>query len=118
METFAQKYPAFAALLEVFAVIGQDFAIQGETLVQKLEGAVNLVSPIIAFMPQASLLSAEVSQLKASPADLESAAEALVDDLEFSSAKAKAIIAAAFPFAESLVGLIPQAEALIAAVKS
>jgi hypothetical protein len=118
METFAQKYPAFAALFGLVATIAQDAAAPGETALQKLEGAVNLVGPVISFLPQASLLSAELAALKESPSDIESAAEALVTDLAFSSEKAKSIIAAAFPLAEAVVALIPQAEALVAAIKA
>jgi hypothetical protein len=116
MNSFAQKYPAFAALLQLAATIAQDAAVQGESLVSKLESLANVAGPMIAFIPQASALSAELAQLKASPADIESAAEALVDDLDFSSDKAKAIIAAAFPVAESLVALIAPVQALIAVI--
>lgn len=117
MTAFQTKYPAFASLLMVFATFAQDFAAQGETLAQKFEGAVNVVTPVITFLPQSGNLGAELVALKASPSDMEAAGEALVTDLAFSSTKAKAIIAAAFPFAEAAVGLIPQGEALVAAFK-
>jgi hypothetical protein len=113
---FAQKYPAFAALLALVGAVAQDAAVQGETVLQKLEASINLVPQALAFFPQVSALSSELAALKASPGDMEAAAEALVSDLAFSSAKAKAIIAAAFPLAESLVGLVPQVQALLAAV--
>lgn len=116
MESFAQKYPAFAALLQLVATIGQDMAVQGESLTAKLESLVNVAGPLVAFLPQASALGAEIAALKASPTDIEAAGEALVSDLAFSSAKAKAIIAAAFPVAESLAALVAPVQALVAAL--
>lgn len=118
MSAFTDKYPAFTAMLAIVAEGAQDLAAQNITFVAKLESMANLVSPIIDFIPQASGLGAELTALKASPADIEAAAEQLVTDLAFTSAKAKAIIAAAFPLAESAVGMIPQVEALVAAIKS
>jgi hypothetical protein len=114
---FPTNYPSFAALLVLSATLGKDFAVQNETFVQKLEGAVNIVSPIITFLPQASSLGAELEKLKASAPDMEAAGEFLVTQLAFSSDKAQGIIKAAFPLAEGLVALIPQTQALLAAIK-
>ena len=118
MESFKAKYPGFVALLSIAAVFAQDMAAPGETALQKLEGTVNLIKPVVAFVPQASLLGPELEALKAAPADIEGGVELLITDLAFSSDKAKAIIAAAFPLAESLVALAPQSVALIAAIKA
>lgn len=115
---FASKYPAFAALLALLPPLLTDFEATGTSFVQKLEGAVVIVPGILAFIPQASQLGAEVAALKASPSDLEAGAELLVTDLAFSSTKAQAIITAAFPLAESLVALAPQISALVGAIKS
>lgn len=118
MNSFAQKYPSFAALLLIISNVARDLVVPNETLLQKLENSVSLVPQVLAFVPQASALGAEVSALKSVPADIEAAAEALVVDLAFSSDKAKAIIAASFPLAEQIVALIPSAQAVIAAVKA
>lgn len=118
MESFKSKYPAFVSLLALVSALAQDLSAQGESMVQKLEGSISLVPQALAFIPQASLLSAEVDALKASPADLEGGVELLITDLSFSSEKAKGIVSAAFPLAESLVSLVPQAQALVAAIKA
>ena len=118
MNSFKSKFPAITALLLISAAFAQDFAAQGETVLQKLEGSVAIVPQVLAFVPQASQLGAEASALKASPTDIEAGVEVLVTDLAFSSTKAQAIIAAVFPLAESLAGLVPQAQALVAAIKS
>jgi len=117
MDSFKSKYPAFTALLALAAALAQDVAAQGETVLQKLEGSIALVPQALAFMPMASGLGAEVAALKAAPTDIEAGVEVLITDLAFSSDKAKAIIAAAFPLAESLVGLVPQVESLVKAIK-
>lgn len=117
MNAFSQKYPAFAALLNLLAVAAKDLVAPG-SLVGKLSSLVNEIAPIVAFMPQAGLLGAEVAALKASPQDIIMCGEALVADLAFSSGKAQAIIAAAFPVGEALAGLVPQIEALVAAIKA
>ena len=77
-----------------------------------------LVPQALAFFPQASLLGSELTALKANPIDLEAGAELLVTDLAFTSAKAKAIVSAAFPVAESLAAMVPQVQALITVIKS
>lgn len=118
MTNFASKYPALAALIGLVSNFGKDMAVQNETVIQKLEGSISLVPSILAFIPQASLLGAEVSALKASPTDLVSGAELLVTDLAFTSEKAQAIITAAFPLAESLAALVPQVGALTSAIKA
>jgi hypothetical protein len=64
MNSFSQKYPAFASLLIVFSTAAKDL-VAPVSLAAKFEGLVNIVSPVIAFMPQASLLSAEIAALKA-----------------------------------------------------
>ena len=118
MQNFSTKYPTITALILLVANVAKDAAVQGETLVQKLEASVVLVPQALALIPNVSLLGAEVSALKASPLDLEAGAELLVADLAFSSPKAQAVIAAAFPLAEALVGLVPQVSALVAAMKA
>lgn len=118
MMNFAASYPAFAALLSLVANLVQDMEAPNETMLQKLEGSIGLVPVVLAFLPQASLLGPELVAIKASPLALEQGAELLVTDLAFSSAKAKAIIAAAFPVAEAIVGMVPGVQALAAAIKA
>lgn len=118
MNSFKTKYPAFAALLGLVSAFALDLVTENETLVQKLENSISLVPQVLAFLPQAGNLGQEVSLLKSNVADIEAAAETLVTDLAFSSVKAKAIVAAAFPFAEGIVALVPQGQALYTAIKS
>lgn len=116
MNSFSNKYPSFAAVLILFATLGKDAFTPGQTALQKLTGAANLIGPLMAFLPQSTALTTEVAVLKSSPSDMEQAGEALVTDFGFTSAKAQAIIAAAFPLAETIANLvIPQTETLVSA---
>ncbi|MDR3608532.1 MAG: hypothetical protein P4M08_14305 [Oligoflexia bacterium] len=116
---FASKYPAFTALFALVGGAASILAVQSETLIQKVEGEAAELPGLLAFLPQAGSLGAEVTALKASPTDMEAAAEMLISDFKFSSSKAQSVIAAAFPLAESLVGTtLPQVKALIAAIQA
>lgn len=117
MNSFSSKYPAFAALLMAFALEAK-ILTDGNAWAVKLTEEAEEISPLSQFIPQANLLGAELAQLKASPEDMVSAAEALVTDLSFTSTKAEAIIAAAFPFAEQAAAMVPASQALIAAFQS
>jgi hypothetical protein len=118
MNSFKTTYPVFTALLSLISAFALDLVTENETLIQKLENSITIVPQVLGFLPIAGGLAAELAKLKASPADIEAAAETLVTDIAFSSVKAKAIIAAAFPLAESVVALVPQVGAIVAAVKS
>lgn len=113
---FSTNYPAFAALLNLVAGLAKNLAVQNGSLVQKLESEASEVPALVAFLPLASQLGAEVQQLKSSPADIVGGVELLVSDLGFSSTKAQAVINAAFPLAQSIVGLVPQVQALVSAI--
>jgi hypothetical protein len=118
MTNFQTKYPAFYALLALMAGVGTGLVAQGETLVQKLEGEAAQLPNLLAFLPQVGSIGPELTALKSSPADIVTAGEVLVTDFAFSSDKAKAIIQASFPLAESLAGLYPQVVTLVAALKA
>ncbi len=113
---FATKYPSFAALLALLAGAGKVLAVQGESLIQKLEGEAVELPSLLAFLPQAGSLGSEIVAIKGNTADIEAAAEYAVTQLAFSSEKAQAIIAAAFPVAETAVTLLGQVKTLVAAI--
>jgi hypothetical protein len=116
MGSFASKYPAIAALLAIMSSGVQSAEVPNETIVQKLEGSIGMIPQILAFIPQVSAIGSEIAALKSSPSELEAGAELLVSDLAFTSEKAKAIIAAVFPLADSLIALLPQVKALASAI--
>lgn len=118
MNSFKSTYPALAGLILLVADATKQLFVGGETLLQKIEGEAAVIPDLISFAPQAGNLSAEIAKLKSVPADLEAAVEMLITDLAFSSDKAKAIINAAFPVAESVVAIIPQAKVLVEAIHS
>lgn len=119
MNPFQAKYPAFYALIGLVADAAKDTvaAAQGSgSFLQKLIGYETLVPELIALVPLAGQLTAEAQAM--SVVDMEAAAEVLVSDLAFSSAKAMAVIAAALPLAEQLAALVAPSEALVAAIKA
>lgn len=118
MSNFSSKYPAFAALLALLGGSVAKMVSASGSIIQKLEGEAALLPQLISFVPQASLLATELAQLKQNPVDIEAAAETLVSDLAFSSSKAQAIVAAAFPVAESVANLVAPIENLVAALKA
>lgn len=117
MDSFKAKYVAFTALLLLIADIAKGMAVQGETLIQKIEGEAAALPDLMGFLPKAGSLGAELDMLKSSPDDMVVGAELLVTDLAFSSDKAKAIVAAAFPLAEKTVGMIGDVKALVTAIQ-
>lgn len=118
MEDFKSKYPTFTLLFSLIALEAQNFSKPDQNLMQKIASEITILPQFLSFIPQASKLGAEAAVLKASPADMEAGAEILVSDLAFSSDKAKEIIAAAFPVAEDLIGLISKVETLAKAIKA
>lgn len=118
MNSFKSNYPVFSALILLVADFAKNLAVQGESMLAKVEGEVTIVPSILSFIPQASGLGAEVDKLKASPTDCIGGVELLVTDLAFSSERAQAVMSAAFPLADSLVVLVPQVKALVVAIKS
>lgn len=119
MTSFKQKYPAFAALLALAAAVAQDFAAPGLSLLQKLSGLAAIIPQVVGFLPLVGSIGSEIVAIKAAGVvDIEAAAELLVTDLAFSSDKAKAIVASAFPVAEQLAGLFAPVQSLIAAIKA
>lgn len=118
MNSFNSKYPSVAALILIFANLAKDVSAQGETILQKLEASFGLLPQVISFIPQAGNLNSEITALKASPEDMVIGIEMLVNDLGFTSEKAKLIIESAFPLAEKIVSSLPDAKNLIAAIKA
>ena len=113
------KYPAFYALIALVAAAAKDTSdavVSSSSLLSKVLEFENLVPLLMQLYPVAADIAVEAKAMSAQ--DIEAAAEQLVVDLEFSSDKAKAVIAAAFPLAESLAGLVPQVQALVAAIKA
>lgn len=118
MNAFQSKYPTFTALLALIGAGAANMAAGGKTFIQKLESEASLLPQLMTFYPQASNLSAEITTLKSSPADIVGALEVLVTDLSFSSDRAKAIIPKAFAVAEWLAQGITPIEELVASVKA
>jgi hypothetical protein len=119
VNNFKVKYPIFSSLMVLVSGFTTGLLVQGESLVQKVEGEMVLLPQVLAFLPKAGGLKAELDALKAAGApDIEAGAEVLVSDMAFSSAKAQGIIQAAFPVAESVAALEPQVLALVAAIKA
>jgi hypothetical protein len=118
MNSFKSKYPTFVAIIAIVAAFARDLTAGTETLVEKLENSITLIPQVLAVIPSIGSLGTELAALKGNVADLEAGAELLVTDLAFSSVKAQAIIAAAFPFAEGIVALVPSGTALVAAIRS
>jgi hypothetical protein len=117
MNPIQEKYPALFAFIGLLSAVAKDFGASG-TLLQRLVSLDNTIPQVTSFVPLAGQLGAEIAAIEKVPADLVEAAEIFVTDLSFSSAKAQAILAAAFPLANSLVGVVPEALALEAAIKS
>jgi hypothetical protein len=118
MNSFQTTYPALYALINLLAGVAKGMAVQGETLVQKLEGEAMELPSLVSFLPLAGSIGAEIEAIKSSPGDIVGAAECLVTDLAFTSAKAQAVINAAFPLANSIAALVPQVTAVVAAIKA
>lgn len=116
---FPTKYPAFYALLALVAAAVKDgvqVATGGGSLLQDVLALENLAPLLMQLYPVAGQIAAEAKAMSA--ADIEAAAEQLVTDLEFTSTKAQLVISKAFPLAETLASLVPQAQALVVAIQS
>jgi hypothetical protein len=105
---FNTKYPTIAALIALFADAAKIATKPGENVGQIITGEIVELPAILAFLPQAIKLSAELLAIKSQPSDIISAAETLVSDLSFSNEKSKEIIDAVFDDAEYLANMIPE----------
>ena len=108
---------ALQALIALVAAAVKDSvaALQpGENLLQKLMGYENLVPQVMALVPQIGNLSVQGLQ----PSDYVQLAENLVSNLGLSSAHAQAIMNASFKLLNDGVALVPDMEALVAAIKN
>jgi hypothetical protein len=115
---FATKYPAIAALIVMLDTAAIDLTAGQNILVELSKLAADEAGPVVGFISQSSQVGNEFKALAASSTDIESGVEYLITELEFSSEKAKAVIAALFPMGESIAALIPQVMTFISAVKS
>jgi len=112
------KYPGLIAIVAIMASITKIFAQSGETFIQKSTAFLGLFPQILAAIPLTAGLPIELTQIKGNITDEEALAEQFVNDLSFSSDKAKAIIADAYPVAEAIAGLVGPAQKLIATIRA
>lgn len=119
MGGFNTKFPAVASALMLIAGVVHD-AVKAvkddESLLAKISEFENLIPMMVAFLPQAGDVSAQIKTFQ--PADYAAAAEYLVEELGFSSTAAQNVIRAAFPVLDKLVELEPLVMTLVAQVKS
>lgn len=118
MGGFKTKYPVTTLLLALVGALVDDAAAAGQSVIQKLEDSISLVPQMLALAGQAGSLSGELSALKQSPVDIEAGAEVLIEDLDFSSAKAQSVMAALFPVGEGIVALVAPMQALVVALEA
>jgi hypothetical protein len=118
MNSFKTSYPALSALFTLIASAATQLAVQGQTLVQKIEGEFTLLPQVLTFIPQASNISAEIAAVKGSPAEIEAGIELLVTDFAFTSDKAKSVIAKSFAVGEWIIQGIEPVKELIAEIKA
>ena len=103
--TFKTTYPATTSLITLLSGVVTTGIANDTSALAAAEAETVELPELIDFLSKESTLGAEVTALKASPSDIESALEVIVTDLHFTSAKAAALIPLVFSFAESAVAL-------------
>lgn len=102
---------ALKAAIKLIVDAGKDVAAKGS-----LASYANLLPEVMALLPQLGEIPAEAQGLVA--ADYLSLVEELVADLAVSDAHAQSVITAALKVLQDVVAMVPDVEALIAAIKA
>ena len=111
------KYPALFAIIAIVTSLGKDFAAK-TSIASELTSTITLVPEILAFIPLAPGIGAELAALKAQPSDELECVELLISECGFSNPKANAIIANAGALAASLISLIPEVKSLVESIEA